>query len=63
MTSERKEAVRVDMHPSFWNEYMPPATFVAAEVQKPAHAVDGYSLAVAYMRDWRNSRKPKNESR
>ena len=60
MSSER-EAVRADKSPGFWNEYTPPATFVAAEVQKPAHMVTGDTLAVAYMRDWRAGRK--NESR
>jgi hypothetical protein len=45
-----------DQHPSFWNRYGAPATHVAAEVQRPAHLVNGYTLAVAYMRDCRAAR-------
>lgn len=43
-------------HPAFWNTYTPPASHVAAEVQRPSHMVNGDTLAVAYMRDCRASR-------
>lgn len=46
-----------EQHPAFWNRYAPPATNVAALVQRPAHQIDGYALAVAYMRDWRASKR------
>lgn len=42
--------------PRVFANYVPPASHVAAEVQKPARMVDGYSLAVAYMRDCRARR-------
>lgn len=44
-------------HPAFWNAYRAPASHVAAEVQRPSHMVNGDTLAVAYMRDWRSSRR------
>lgn len=47
-----------DNHPSFWCEYEAPRSHVSALVQMPAYKIDGYSLAVAYMRDCRESRRP-----
>lgn len=60
--SERKEAVRADLEPGFWCEYVAPTSHVAAEVQRPSHMVNGETLAVAYMRDWRQSRSVRPES-
>ncbi len=42
-----------------WPTYIEPASFVSALVQRPAEHVDGYQLAVAYMRDERAKRKGK----
>lgn len=40
-----------ERHPAFWNSYTPPASHVAAEVQRPAHMVNGDTLAVACYRE------------
>lgn len=40
-----------------WPNYVPPVSNVAALVQMPAHQIDGYALAVAYMKDERAKRK------
>lgn len=39
-----------------WPTYVPPKSNVARLVQMPAHQIDGYSLADAYMRDERAAR-------
>jgi hypothetical protein len=53
--------VKPDQQPAFWNEYTPPASAVAELVQRPAHTVDGYALAAAYIRDarWANKEDTK----
>jgi len=43
--------------PRFWCSYASPASHVLAEVQRPAHMVDGNTLAVAVMKDWRDTRR------
>jgi hypothetical protein len=40
-----------------WPTYVPPKSAVSALVQMPAHLIDGYRLADAYMRDERKARK------
>ena len=51
------DGVPPEQHPAFWNVYRSPASNVAAEVQRPSHLVNGDTLAVAYMRDWRAARR------
>lgn len=46
-----------DQQPGFWNEYAPPRSAVAELVQRPSTQIDGYALAVAYMRDEREKRR------
>lgn len=50
-----------DRHPSFFCAYWPPSSHVAALVQKPAHNINADALSVAYMRDWRLSRRQSSE--
>ncbi|MCZ4089373.1 hypothetical protein [Sinorhizobium psoraleae] len=52
--------IRPDQLPGFWNEYTPPKSAIAALVQQPLHNIDGYSLADAYMKDFRASRKARS---
>lgn len=47
---------RDDTHPAFWCQFVPPKSNVARLVQMPAHQIDGYLLADAYMRDERARR-------
>jgi hypothetical protein len=44
-----------------WPTYVPPKSNVARLVQMPAHQIDGYSLADAYMRDERAGRSALSE--
>ena len=56
MTSETID--RWDLLPGFWAQYKAPSSAVSELVQGPAYKIDGVTLADAYMRDWRNSRRP-----
>jgi hypothetical protein len=51
------DGIPPERHPSFFSRYQPPASHVSALVQMPEHRIDGNSLSVAYMRDWRAARR------
>ena len=48
---------RWDLLPGFWAQYKPPASAVSELVQGPSYKIDGDTLADAYMRDWRKTRR------
>lgn len=46
---------------SRWPDYREPTSAVSALLQQPSTAINAESLATAYMKDWRSSRRALKE--